>query len=309
MSHRLHVACCCDDNYLPHTAATLTSVIAHHPRGEVVVHLVAQQMSEANLSLIRQHCEAMGAGFHFYAITEAESQRFHVTSDPNRLSKAAYYRIFLPQLLSSEVKRVLYLDGDTIVRRNLRPFYDMDLDGWAAAVVRDINDDADYRAGYLGYEASLGYFNSGVLLLNLDYWREHRLIEECIDYFQQHHTHIIYDDQDVLNAVLAGRAKYVSLIYNAQSLCYRIKFATLAGLDDPQLREELKDPAIVHFTSIDKPWAYRCLLPHRHDYFRYLAMTPWKHTSARKTWRWCLKHYLRKWSIDLGLGRRQFVRL
>ena len=69
----------------------------------------------------------------------------------------------------------------------------------------------------MGYETRYGYFNSGVLLLNLTYWRENNLENELLEYAYNNIGLLQYHDQDILNAVLKDRKKQMSIAYNVQS--------------------------------------------------------------------------------------------
>ena len=80
-----------------------------------------------------------------------------------------WYRIFLPELLP-DVDRVLYLDVDTLAMDSLEPLWATDLGGnYLAARDQRVRGAGSATAppssGWPGREA---YFNSGVLLLNLD---------------------------------------------------------------------------------------------------------------------------------------------
>lgn len=305
----IHIALCTDDNYLRHTAAAVQSAIAATPECKVHVHLVFPKISEENLHKFQSFVQQMGGLFSAYPICEKDKHLFHVTSDCRRLSAAAYYRIFLEKLLPTSVSRVLYMDGDIVVCRSLAEMLEIDLTNKAAAVVRDINTNADKRCVRLGYSPEAGYFNSGVLLLNLDYWRKHQVLNECIRYFHQHPARIIFDDQDLLNAVLHDRVVWLSFAWNAQDLCYRTKgWRYLPASLCPEDANGIQNPLLVHFTGPEKPWHWKNLHPFRHHYFRALSQTPWAKSSLRKNFKQRTKQDLRRFITAIHCTKRRYLK-
>ncbi len=305
----IHLALCTDDNYLRHTAAAVQSAIAATPECKLHVHLVYPQMSEENLQKFRSFVVNMGAELSAYPLSDEDKHLFYVTSDSCRLSAAAYYRIFLQKMLPTSVERVLYIDGDIIVCRSLKEMLQVDLTDKAAAVVQDINTNADKRCVRLGYRPEGGYFNSGVLLMNLNYWREHHILQQCIDYFRNHPARIIFDDQDLLNAVLHDRVVWLSYAWNAQDLCYRTKGkrylpTTLRAEDAAGIR----NPILVHFTGPEKPWHWKNLHPYRYHYFSALSQTPWAKTSLRKNFKQRTKQDLRRFITAIHCTKRRYLK-
>ena len=80
-----------------------------------------------------------------------------------------YYRLLAPHLLPGHVHRILYLDPDTLVINPLRPLWDMDLNGnlFAAAAHTGKTELAN-SINQLRLGTDHNYFNSGVLLMDLD---------------------------------------------------------------------------------------------------------------------------------------------
>src|SRR5690606_10417736 len=91
--------------------------------------------------------------------------------------KVVYARLLIAQLLPQEVGRAIYLDCDMMVRWPVESLFEMDMDGKPLAAVqdplatwvigqRDIRDKTDI------FDTALPYFNSGMLLIDLDQWRK-----------------------------------------------------------------------------------------------------------------------------------------
>jgi lipopolysaccharide biosynthesis glycosyltransferase len=124
------------------------------------------------------------------------------------LSKMAYGRILIPKIVPTDVSRVLYVDTDTLILNSLEPLWQTDLEGHPLGAVQDYDDgrngDFDLQAGqsenslYKGLPRVQRCFNSGVLLIDLDGWRERGIREKAFEYIRQY-PKTPKMDPDVLN--------------------------------------------------------------------------------------------------------------
>lgn len=131
------------------------------------------------------------------------------------LSIETYYRLMASELLPSNIDRILYLDVDIIVDGSLYEFYNIDFEDKVAVVCEDtiasFRDDIRTRIG-LSKEGK--YFNAGVILFNMNKWRETISYKE-IKQILLSGVKYPFHDQDILNILLDGKLKYISpFIYN-----------------------------------------------------------------------------------------------
>ena len=119
------------------------------------------------------------------------------------------------------------------------------------------------------------YFNSGVLLMNLDYWRKHNVAQQLIDYLRQYPERCWFPDQDALNAVLEGKVKFMDYRYNMQGemLSHRC-YLKLSAQKWNALDAAVNHPSIIHFTDINKPWYKESRHPYRMEYQHFAASIP-----------------------------------
>ena len=282
-------------------------MLENHPHRIVHVHLIAERIAAKDLAKLRLFIGEYNGLLYVYAPPADASAHFRVHSSP-RLSAAAYYRCFLADLLPEELERVLYLDGDVIVRRALDAFYDRALDDGYVAAVKDYGHITAKDYERLELPESQGYFNSGVLLLNLPLWRKHEVLAQCTAYFASHPERIVYDDQDLLNVVLNGKVDFVDPTWNAQDFFYRKRFVRDETLPESTYTALLNDPAVVHFTRVPKPWHWKCTHPYRKEYLRYLKVTPWKKADEAFTLGSKVKHQIRVFLTQCHLVKAQFKR-
>lgn len=192
------------------------------------------------------------------------------------LSTVTYYRLFIAEILSKYINKALYLDCDMIVRHSLMPLWNIDLEGYALGAVYDTYEDSSVY-NRLEYPSTRGYFNAGMLLVNLDYWRKNRVIDDFMAFMQNHHEKIKWHDQDVLNTVFSDLKLLLPAKFNVQhSMLWKSpndSFYTHKS----EIEEALNDPVILHFTG-EKPWKVYQRRPHpfSSSFLKYQNMTKWK---------------------------------
>lgn len=270
----IHIACNIDANFMQHCAVTLVSLFENNKSADICVHIVAPSLSEENQQILRNLVASYGNDIRFYFPPEDLLSCFAIKKFGKRISMATYYRCMFSAILPDDVEKVLYLDCDIVVLGDISEFWNTDLSGCGAACIEDIGKDEDERYERLHYDRSYSYFNAGVLLINLDYWREHKVDKQCVKYFQTYPERILFNDQDLLNVVLHKDKVFVPLKWNMQDGFYRYGMDKKVA-DWNSFREELLHPVILHYTN-KKPWNYDSMHPLRSEYYKYLDMTPWQ---------------------------------
>jgi len=249
----MEVLCACDKRYLPHAATMLYSLLEHNNVSRI--HFLYSSITNEHLLKLKKMAKNLGGELITYELIDEELSTLYVD---NWGSEATYYRITAARVLPTDLKKVLYLDSDIIVRRSLQEVWDTGLDGHALAAVED-----GWRPPWLPSGAK--YFNAGVLLINLDYWRIHNIYEKVIAFVKNNPDKVEHWDQDALNGVLVNCWLELPSIWNAQ------KRSQLA-----------QGPAIVHFIGESKPWHWANTHPLKHEYNKYRLKTPWRRYRLEK---------------------------
>ncbi len=177
----------------------------------------------------------------------------------SRYGVYVWLRVLLPELLL-ERERVIYLDADTLVRADLARLWEEADRSSPVCAVRDFYLSVFARGfpwarGEPWFDRALPYFNSGVLVLNLDLLRRRDFMGEVTS-FVGAVSELPFSDQDAINAVLAGEIHELDPRWNVQEvqiarpdLCFYTREAGRV-ISDQALRSEAR---IVHFTGA-KPW-------------------------------------------------------
>lgn len=187
-----------------------------------------------------------------------------------------FARLLIPDLLSVEVEKALYLDCDIAVNEDIGELWDMDLGKQSLFAVRDSVGVVSQPGGLVNYR-ELGippgahYFNAGVLLMNLKKWRERDTGERTLSYLRDNHAIIQLADQEALNAVLWDDWGELDYRWNWQIVWrnYRLGRAKMVWVPEATRK------SIVHFITGEKPWLPGCDYDEKKYFFEYLDRTEW----------------------------------
>jgi lipopolysaccharide biosynthesis glycosyltransferase len=219
------------------------------------------------------------------AIEGAPGQVAYVTHDALELaaiptapfvSLAANGRFLLPTCLPGHVERAIYLDADVVVRQSLRELIAIDLKGRSIAAVRDTqyptvsasHASAALRAS--GLSEADPYFNSGLLVIDVDRWRQRDVLNAASQWIGEHERNVSHHDQDALNAIFADDWLELGLRWNRQAF----------DLPDGWTG---RNDAVIHFTGAmpDNP---RCRHPLRQHYLRLMSHSGYLERSELLQW-------------------------
>lgn len=269
MNQPVHIACAADSNYLQHTYTMLFSLLKNNTFN-IVLHCFSSDYSTHDKAQINQltkefkHCS-----IQFYAIDNNVFNGFVIT---HHITLATYYRIIIPELLNQNIDKIIYLDCDMIIDGNIHTLWETNLNNCIVAAVAEPAFN-DFKR--LNLQAADGYFNAGMLVIDLIRWRKNNLTKTIIQYIQNNLDKIIFWDQDALNACLKGQWKKLPPVYNQQSALFQISNKLLLNnYSANELAMAAKNPIIIHYTGSSKPWHLLNYNPFGYKYTQYLKHTP-----------------------------------
>lgn len=215
-------------------------------RQDLVFHLCCRGVSDQHRVALSRIGAEFGATLIWHDLDRDATFNIAVADlkHSKRLGKVIYARLMLEQFLPNSAERAIYLDCDMMVREPIERLYEAPLQGHAIGAVRDpwfpfismgrdIKDNADL------FDPAQRYFNSGMLLIDLDKWRQAGVWDRLRSMIADGTLARIYYDQDVLNIVFKNAWHELDYRWN---------------LIDPRPAHQAIDPFIVHFTGKRKPW-------------------------------------------------------
>ena len=243
-STEINFAICVDDAYGKHLIPFLYSIHQHHEKANVYMFYTDLQAESLSLIMNIQdrffHLKIKLIKIpHYYLEQMKDIQTIYT-----QLPLATYYRLFIPELLP-HLDRVLYMDIDMVVLKNLDVLYYTEFEGNYLVAVPDLpmNHQLNYWGENLLGQFYNSYFNNGLLLMNLKLMRQNRHLEKLLKFIGENYHYFLYDDQDAFNIYYRGAVKYFPPTYNWTPFNYMIK------------DEEIADIAVMHFCGPEaKPW-------------------------------------------------------
>lgn len=262
-----------DDKFLQHAMAMLCSLYENNNKHNIVVHVLQKSLSDKSKQYLTELSEKYNNSIIYYDVDESRLQG--VQFRKNRpLSMAAYYRLLLSSVLPDDLDKVLYLDCDIIVVRDIEEIFHIEIDNYALAATLDIFPYSQQHRLQLHMEADERTFCSGIMLVNLKYWREHNVEQDLLEYSKRHREVVYLHDQDVLNYKFKKHWFLLPPKWNRGA--NTIRPIPDNYCKDFDIIEYICSPMLFHFASVDvKPWL-DAPVPCKNVYIKYLKKSGYK---------------------------------
>lgn len=266
----MDIVCSTDNNYVQHCCCMLASLLENNKDEKHSVHVLSEGLTDEYLKQIEDVVDTYQGQFFYYAVDPSCLKSCPIKAT-DHLSIATYYRLLIAELLPTQLDRVLYLDCDIVIDGSLKELWNTLLEGYALAAIEEMGSSAVDVYERLGYDAKYGYFNAGVLLINLKYWRKNDLTKVFFQYMVLHSDKLRAHDQDILNALLHDKCLHVSPKWNVEEAFYHYyMIKKWKKWDKNEMKSILFNPLVLHYSWKPKPWEKSCRHPFRLKYFEYL---------------------------------------
>ncbi len=256
-----------DRGYLSYLGVAIASVIAHASADKnydiMVLESDFDEEDKAQLLLQTEGLDNVSLRFvNVEARIKRHGQEMFYTTQ--HFSVATYYRFFISDIFC-HYEKILYLDCDLVVNRDVFELYNLNIDGFLAAACRDFGMIIQYRKSrdksywdkVLGLKNINDYFQAGVMLFNVAEMRNFGLLEKLLLKLKEVKKPRTVD-QDILNSVCAGRIKYLDAGWNytwnikLNNRLDAINYLPVCYFEE--FEKAGKDLYIVHYAGYDKPW-------------------------------------------------------
>jgi len=247
-----------DENFVRHFSVALVSVLENNKDLDLNVFVIHDIQDTGKLKeVIGIFKQKYDFNIQLLSLDNSVLENFKVSL---HLSKAVYFRLFLSEILPSNLDKILFLDSDLVVTGSLRELAEFKFTDQSLLAQDDIELDINIRRlNEMGFPVTR-YFNAGVMLINLNFWRAGDYAKKLLDIADKYMDKLSWWDQDILNICFYDSWQYFDKTYNALHL--RRKLAKL--------------PVIVHYAGPSKPWQYMNSNPYRSQYRKYQKLTPYK---------------------------------
>jgi lipopolysaccharide biosynthesis glycosyltransferase len=265
----ISVTCCCDENFSAITSVFLESLLEKSSQETFYdVILLADNIKQSSKNLIKFQAEK----FQHSSLRILDIEDNLIKNINPIFGKAAYLRLLIPSILE-DYKKIIYLDVDTIILKDLKEIFDKEFivdnkEIYCYAVdnlnryflEHPIDNYKNYktRGQYFREHVEMNEnsiqktFNSGVMILNLKKMREDKIVDKSILLSQQ--KEFFAADQHILYNVFNGEISYLERKWNV--------FGSISNLINTKIPQNIiedwerqdSQPAIIHYADRPKPW-------------------------------------------------------
>ncbi|EAI4303766.1 glycosyltransferase family 8 protein [Campylobacter jejuni] len=268
-----------DNNYIKYVAVVLSSIIKNTKENEkfasekYIFHILTDGISFTNHQKLKILIDYLTSIYpcelKIHIIDEKQFQDFPKAWHVNH---ATYYRFEIANILGAEVSKCLYVDADILACDDIREVFYIDLNDKIVGVVTDSCSHlcTKLKSKKGGSDINfnpLYYFNAGIIMIDLNKWRQYNIKQKCIQAFLDY-DHGGLADQSYLNIALKDYTYKLPLNWNLIAPEYILlqgyeRHYVCKCLDESKeynlayTRDEFNDALnrkkIVHFCAA-KPW-------------------------------------------------------
>jgi lipopolysaccharide biosynthesis glycosyltransferase len=254
---------------------------------DINIYLLYSDLTSAELKYLDNFIKSKGSIFIPLKIAD---NTFSDAPTLKYISKETYYRLLAAEILPSSVDRLLWLDADLIVVKNIKNFYHTDFSDKylvACSYGTPMKKTIEGACKRLELPDSSQYFNAGVLLFNMEKLRTvemRKMINHCLESGRP----LTFLDQDISNLIFYNQVKIED---------YRYYNAMIHCIASPEEQHFMRENAtIIHFPGEAKPWKFNDL-PFSDLWFHYYNRSPYGKNSLRRTSYFHLKAVYQKMQI------------
>ena len=245
-------------SYMEKLETAMKSLCAHQDR--LKMYVLNEDLPTEWFAIMNQRLRQLDSEVINCRMSPEQFQSFSLPSD--HIHYATYFRYAIPEMVEEE--RILYLDCDMIFTQDLSPLFAVDLQGYGLGAVVDKPTTTDG-------------FNAGLLVIDKTWWQEHQVTEALFDLTREHHQHV-YGDQGILNLYFKDAWYPLPWTYNLQVGSDKDQYL-YGDLDWYDAFQGI--PAVIHYTSHNKPWTSKRFNRFRELWWFYYALS-WEEILLRK---------------------------
>lgn len=269
----INIAFTIDNNYAVPVLLTVNSILENNDsNSDYRFFIVETNLTEKNKQKIYDFVNKRGYKVEFINVNTNFFDKgisfYDEKQWQGRINNIAISRILLPKILPQNIDKVLYLDADILVLRDLIDLWNQDITNYYAGMVVDC---ALPKYDFVDFGDK--YYNSGVILIDLKKWREAQITEKMLRYIESNFKRFIpcddkesffnFADQDLINVVLSGKIKEMPKYFNAFGHYW--------------IKTNEEKVYIIHYIGENKPWlVFRDSILYK-EYYDYWGKSELRH--------------------------------
>lgn len=281
----MNIAYSCDDNYVWLTGISIISLLENNKDIEdIEIYLVSKNISKDNIYLLDSICHKYKRNLIVVRFDEIAYDL--KLSSTGRHIETVYTKIFFGRIKNLDT--IFYVDSDTIINGSLKELANIDLsESYMGMVETYTGEKAKLQ---LGINSKSPFYNDGVALVNVQYCRQHNLIEKSLEVIKDFNGNPPVLSEGVINKVCEGHIKSLPPQYNMMAGLYELidlnptYVAEKLNYSIMELKSSKNNPVVIHFLSgfYNRPWNVGCTHPLKEEFNKYKKISPWRDIKLMK---------------------------
>lgn len=265
MNNAITIVTVCDNHYAVMLAALLKSIEANHLGKEPIdLYIVDDGLKVGSRRKVVESVSDQVFKLTWLSLEDVIPDKSKLPLDNSTFPLNVYIRLFIPHFIPQSLERVLYLDVDMIVETDIARLWELDMERKVIAGVVDRSGTVSSKWGGITNYKELGlppetkYFNSGLLLMNPQQWREQDVTNRILTCVNENSRYAGFPDQYGLNVVLANQWFELDSRWNSYATSDEV------------------DPYVIHFIGVKPIYtSYDLNKGYQTRFFHYLQLTKW----------------------------------
>ena len=247
MNNGINIVFITDTNFVIQTHLAIMSLVKYKNKDSFYnIYVIAKDITEEQ--------------YDNFKLLEIEDVKITIINGNEYISKVnkldgqmpmIYWRLKLPEYFCN-FNKILHLDCDIVVSKDITELYDTNIDNYYIAAVRDIAPTIYHASKNKIYS---NYFNAGIMLLNLKNIRESNYFNIVLDETTKNGDKYFFKEQDILNNTIGNKLKIISSKFNFIASNRRYTNTQLKNFYGEIISD--KDIAIIHYAGKCRPWIYK----------------------------------------------------
>jgi len=273
---------CFDKNYNTQAFVSIYSLLKNVSK-EINIHIIHNQPETLN-NIPKKILDHNNLSELY--INKFENKNFSFPKiDGAHVSEATYYRFFIEDFISSEIKNLVYLDSDIVcindpILETEKTIKDLENSNYFVSVKpepQSANKELDIKSDR--------YFNAGVMIIKTDEWLKNNLKTVLLEKAEHHKEKIQFWDQDILNLYFNG--EYIDLSKFMNFSLNMVPFEKSTKLNS----DELTKIKLIHYAGKFKPWSLKGIVNYKSEFYqetyrelfnqKYHLQSSWKINTIR----------------------------
>lgn len=264
MDERITVVVVCDDYYAVLLAAFLKSIEMNHKTNELVeVYIVDDNIAIQNVKRIIDSLRLDKMHLNWIPIKDTIPEDISLPFVNNSYPLNIFIRLLIPHFISARIKKIIYFDVDMIMLSDISDLWNINIGDYVVGAISDTigpivktigNGIENYLE--LGLDPNPKYFNSGLLVINVEKWREENITQRTLDVIHANKKYATLSDQYGLNITLTKRWYEIDSSWS----CFSVN--------------DMLKPNLIHYfhrKPIFKEYSYN----YKNEFYYYLNQTQW----------------------------------